>query len=58
MAKSTLMGIMGRMACYTGQAITWRAGAQFARGPDRRPRYEWGPLPDAAGGRPGVTPFS
>ena len=23
MAKSTLMGIMGRMAAYTGQEITW-----------------------------------
>ena len=23
MAKSSLMGIMGRMACYTGQAIAW-----------------------------------
>ncbi|MGF1581886.1 MAG: Gfo/Idh/MocA family protein [Gemmataceae bacterium] len=23
MAKSSLMGIMGRMACYTGQKITW-----------------------------------
>ncbi len=23
MAKSTLMAIMGRMACYTGQAVTW-----------------------------------
>ena len=23
MSKSTLMGIMGRMATYTGQEITW-----------------------------------
>ena len=24
MAKSTLMGIMGRMATYTGQKVTWK----------------------------------
>ena len=23
MAQSTLMGIMGRMAAYTGQAVSW-----------------------------------
>ena len=23
MATSTMLGIMGRMACYTGQTITW-----------------------------------
>lgn len=44
MAKSTLMGIMGRMACYTGRQITWEEAlnSQDVLGPRT---YEWGPLP-------------
>ena len=30
MCKSTLMAIMGRMACYTGQAITWEQAHELA----------------------------
>jgi len=33
MYKSTLMAIMGRMVCYTGQMITW-IGAPFDREPE------------------------
>ena len=50
MCKSTLMAIMGRMATYTGQDITWEHGPELQGGPDagrvrvRRPA-------DAAGGR-------
>jgi predicted dehydrogenase len=54
MAKSTLMGIMGRMACYTGQLITWEQALNSTE--DLTPaRYEWGPLPVPAVARPGVT---
>jgi hypothetical protein len=44
MARSSLMGIMGRMACYTGQQITWESAlnSQEVLGPQR---YEWGNLP-------------
>ena len=29
MTRSTLMAIMGRMACYTGQTITWEQALNF-----------------------------
>ena len=54
MAKSSLMGIMGRMACYTGQAITWEDALNSTE--DLSPaRYEWGALPVPPVARPGVT---
>ncbi len=44
MAKSTLMGIMGRMASYTGQLITWDQAMDSKE--DLSPaKYEWGALP-------------
>jgi myo-inositol 2-dehydrogenase / D-chiro-inositol 1-dehydrogenase len=43
-AKSSLMGILGREACYTGQRITWddmmKSTAVLAP-----PKLEWGPAP-------------
>ena len=56
MAKSTLMAIMGRMATYTGQVITWEMAlnSQEKLGPDK---YEFGPLPIPPVARPGVTKF-
>jgi predicted dehydrogenase len=44
MAKSTLMAIMGRMAAYTGQKVTWdqALNSQEVLGPTK---YEWGTLP-------------
>jgi predicted dehydrogenase len=57
MAKSSLMGIMGRMACYTGQLITWEQ-ALNSREDLTPPRYEWGPLPSPPVALPGVTRFS
>jgi predicted dehydrogenase len=57
MSKSTLMAIMGRMACYTGQVITWEQ-AMNSREDLTPPRYEWGPLPVPPVARPGVTTFS
>jgi len=57
MCSSTLMGIMGRMAAYTGQQITWEQAlnSQEKLGP---PVVEWNgkfdPQPLA---QPGKTPF-
>jgi predicted dehydrogenase len=56
MAKSTLMAIMGRMATYTGQVITWDMALHSKE--DLTPSsYEFGPLPVAPVARPGVTKF-
>jgi predicted dehydrogenase len=57
MAKSTLLAIMGRMAAYTGQVITWEKAlnSQEDLSP---PRYDWDvslPVPPVA--VPGVTKF-
>lgn len=57
MAKSTLLAIMGRMAAYTGQAITWEQ-ALNSREDLSPPRYAWDvalAVPPVA--RPGVTEF-
>jgi predicted dehydrogenase len=56
MAKSTLMAIMGRMATYTGQVITWDMALNSKE--DLTPAvYELGSLPVAPVARPGVTKF-
>jgi predicted dehydrogenase len=54
MAQSTMMAIMGRMAAYTGQRITWEQAinSQERLGPDK---YEWGPAPEPIVAVPGVT---
>jgi predicted dehydrogenase len=57
MAKSSLMAIMGRMACYTGQAITWEQ-ALGSRENLSPPRYDWIELPTPPVARPGITTFS
>jgi predicted dehydrogenase len=54
MTKSTLMGIMGRMATYTGKVVTWQE-ALNSREDLTPPSYEWGPLPVGPVARPGVT---
>ena len=56
MAKSTLMAIMGRMATYTGQQITWEM-ALNSKEDLTPPRYEFGPLPTSAVAVPGTTKF-
>jgi predicted dehydrogenase len=56
MTQSTLMAIMGRMATYTGQVITWDMALNSKE--DLTPaKYEFGPLPVAEVARPGVTKF-
>jgi predicted dehydrogenase len=56
MAKSTLMAIMGRMATYTGQVISWdmALNSQEDLSP---PAYEFGPLPVQPVARPGFTKY-
>ena len=56
MTKSSLLGILGRMASYTGQVITWDKllKSKEKLGPDN---YEFGSMPVPAVARPGVTRF-
>lgn len=57
MAKSSLLAIMGRMATYTGQEITWDMAWNSKE--DLSPsRYEWGDLPTPPVAVPGVTRFA
>ncbi len=57
MAKSTLMAIMGRMATYTGQVITWDEALNSKE--DLTPaRYEMGALKVPPVAQPGVTKFA
>jgi hypothetical protein len=58
MAKSSLLAIMGRMAAYTGQVITWEM-ALNSKEDLTPPSYDWKiRLPDAATAMPGVTKFA
>lgn len=56
MAKSSLLAIMGRMATYTGQEITWNM-AWNSKEDLTPPRYEWGELATPAIAVPGATKF-
>jgi len=56
MARSTMLAIMGRMASYTGQTLTWDQCLHSTE--DLSPgKYEWAdvPLPQVA--KPGLTRF-
>ncbi len=58
MARSTLLAIMGRMAAYTGQEVTWEMALSSREklSPDR---YDWDASPPAARiAVPGQTPFA
>ena len=57
MARSTLLAIMGRMATYTGQAITWEQ-AMNSKEDLTPPKYEWGAIPTPSVAIPGVTKFA
>ena len=54
--RSSLMAIMGRMATYTGQEITWEKALKSKENLSPA-KYEFGPLPMPAVARPGVTRF-
>ncbi len=59
MARSTMLGIMGRMVCYTGKGITWEEAlnSQEDLSPDGCTWDSKPPiLPDAEGGYPVATP--
>jgi predicted dehydrogenase len=54
MAKSTLLAIMGRMATYTGQVVTWEQAMNSKE--DLTPeKYEWGSIPTPPVAMPGMT---
>jgi predicted dehydrogenase len=56
MSYSTLLAIMGRMACYTGQEVTWdmALNSQEDLSPEK---YEWGDVKIPEVAMPGVTKF-
>lgn len=54
MCQSTLMAIMGRMATYTGQAVTWDQ-VLASREDLNPPSYDFGPYPVAPVAVPGQT---
>ncbi|MCA9096229.1 MAG: Gfo/Idh/MocA family oxidoreductase [Planctomycetaceae bacterium] len=56
MCRSTMLAIMGRMACYTGKEITWDQAmdSQENLTPEK---YEWGPMAVAPVAMPGLTQF-
>lgn len=57
MTKSTLMGIMGRMATYTGEVITWDKLLKSTE--DLVPaKLEFGPLAVPPVAKPGLTKFA
>jgi len=57
MANSTLLAIMGRMAAYTGQQVTWKM-AMESKEDLTPPKWDWSAkLPDPPVAIPGVTKF-
>jgi predicted dehydrogenase len=56
MTQSTLMAIMGRMATYTGQEISWNM-VQNSKENLSPPSYEFGPIPVPPVAKPGLTKF-
>lgn len=57
MCYSSLMGIMGRMATYTGQEITWKDALE-SKEDLTPPQYDWVSLPTPEIAVPGVTKFA
>jgi hypothetical protein len=57
MARSTMLAIMGRMATYTGETITWDQ-AMNSQENLTPPTYDWTSLPVASVALPGVTKFA
>ena len=57
MARSTMLGIMGRMVCYTGQTLTWDQCLNSKENLSPA-KYEWGDAPKTAVAKPGLTQFA
>lgn len=55
-ARSTLLAIMGRMTCYTGEVITWEQALNSKESLSPA-AYVWGDAPQHPIARPGVTKF-
>ena len=56
MARSTMLAIMGRMAAYTGQTLTWDQCLNSTE--DLTPKsYAWGDVPVPPVAKPGLTRF-
>jgi myo-inositol 2-dehydrogenase/D-chiro-inositol 1-dehydrogenase len=56
MTHSTMMGIIGRMAAYTGQRVTWEQAMNSKE--DLTPAaYAWGKIDVPPIALPGITPF-
>jgi predicted dehydrogenase len=56
MARSTMLAIMGRMASYTGQTLSWDQCLNSSE--DLTPKkYEWGDVPLAPVAKPGLSQF-
>ncbi|MCP4784029.1 MAG: Gfo/Idh/MocA family oxidoreductase [Fuerstiella sp.] len=56
MAHSTMLAIMGRMATYTGQEITWEQAMKSTQNLSPK-AYDWGDAPEIDIARPGITKF-
>ncbi len=57
MSRSSMMAILGRMATYTGQTITWENA--LASNEQLGPKtYEWGKLAVDPVAMPGITQFA
>lgn len=54
MSLSTMQAILGRMASYTGQRVTWEQALE-SQEDLTPPHYAWGPLPQTPVALPGVT---
>jgi hypothetical protein len=54
MTKSTMMAIMGRMATYTGQEVTWDQAVTSTEDLTP-PKYQWGEAPQVEVAMPGIT---
>ncbi|MBM79847.1 MAG: oxidoreductase [Planctomycetaceae bacterium] len=57
MSRSTMMAIMGRMAAYTGQTITWE-DAMNSKEVLKPERYDWISMDVPPIAMPGITAFS
>lgn len=57
MAQSTMVAILGRMATYTGQTISWTDALNSSEDL-APPAYEWGPLAVPTVAMPGLTQFA
>jgi myo-inositol 2-dehydrogenase/D-chiro-inositol 1-dehydrogenase len=56
-AQATMTAILGRMAAYTGRAISYKWALQSSKLDLLPPKFEFGPHPVEAQAIPGITPL-